>query len=190
MQKSLAKTYLAEMIKLLQGLDTRPVDQLIGLLHTAYDEDRQIFIFGNGGSGATASHITCDINKGVSFGKEKRFRVICLNDNIPTLTAYANDVHFHDIFVEPLKNFLRAGDVVIGISGSGNSENVIRAIEYANQKKARTVGICGYSGGRLKQAAQLAVHVEVQDMQKSEDVHHMIGHIVMQALHRRASSIV
>ena len=100
---------------------------------------------GNGGSGASASHAAGDLNKGVSYGREKRFRVISLNDNLATLTAYANDVSYVDVFVEQLKNFLRPGDLVIAISGSGNSPNVLKAIEYANQQGAITVGLTGFT---------------------------------------------
>jgi D-sedoheptulose 7-phosphate isomerase len=174
--------YKAGLAEVLQRLDTAQVDRFIEVLSGALHDSRTVFIFGNGGSGATASHLACDLNKGVSYGQEVRFRIICLNDNLPTLMAYANDVSYDDVFVEPLKNFLRPGDVVIGLSGSGNSENVIRAIDYANAKGGLTVGLCGYSGGRLKEKAQLVVHVAVDDMQMAEDAHLIIGHMAMQAL--------
>jgi len=106
--------------------------------------------FAGGGSGATASHFACDINKGVCFGLPKRIKVICLNDNIPTIPAYANDVSYDDVFVEQLKNFLGAGDLVIGISGSGNSSNVIKAVEYANENEAVFAALTGFAGGRSR----------------------------------------
>lgn len=174
--------YKAGLAEVLKRLDAAQVERFIEALAEACRNGRTVFLFGNGGSGATASHMACDLNKGVSYGQATRFRVICLNDNLPTLMAYANDVSYDDIFVEPLKNFLQAGDVVVGISGSGNSENVIRAIDYANEKGALTVGLCGYSGGRLKEKAGLAVHVEVDDMQMAEDVHLVVGHMAMQSL--------
>ncbi len=101
-------------------------EEFIAELDRAYRREANIFIFGNGGSAATASHFACDMNKGVGHGKDKKFKVMCLNDNLPTLLAYANDVSYEDVFVEQLKNFMGEGDLVVGISGSGNSENVVR----------------------------------------------------------------
>ena len=168
-----------------QALDAIPVDaaeKFLQLLESAYLDGRQVFLMGNGGSGASASHAAGDLNKGVSYGREKRFRVISLNDNLATLTAYANDVSYVDVFVEQLKNFLLPGDLVIAISGSGNSANVLKAIEYANQKGAITVGLTGFSGGKLATLAQVPVHVPVHDMQKVEDIHMMLFHVAMQVL--------
>ncbi len=180
------ENYRNGLISTLRAIDAGEVDVFIRTLAEALEMGRTVFICGNGGSGATASHLACDLNKGVSYGREKRFKVICLNDNVPTMTAYANDASYADIFVEPLKNFLQPGDVVVGISGSGNSENIIRAIEYANSKGALTVGLCGFSGGRLKESAKLVVHAKVDDMQMSEDVHLVLGHMAMQALCKEA----
>ena len=166
----------------LDAIPTDAAEKFLQLLETAYLEGRQVFLMGNGGSGSSASHAAGDLNKGVSYGREKRFRVISLNDNLATLTAYANDVSYNDVFVEQLKNFLHPGDVVIGISGSGNSPNVLKAIEYANQQGAITVGLTGFSGGKLSGLAQLPVHVPVNDMQKVEDIHMMLFHVAMQVL--------
>ena len=132
--------YCQGLKKALDSIPTDAAEKFLQLLETAYLEGRQVFLMGNGGSGASASHAAGDLNKGVSYGREKRFRVISLNDNMATLTAYANDVSYADAFVEQLKNFLHPGDVVIGISGSGNSPNVLKAIEYANQQGAVTGG--------------------------------------------------
>lgn len=167
------------------ALDAIPADSaelFLKLMERAYQDGRQVFLMGNGGSGSTASHAAGDLNKGVSYGREKRFRVISLNDNMATLTAYANDVSYTDVFVEQLKNFLHPGDVVVGISGSGNSPNVLKAMEYANQHGAITVGLCGFNGGKLAGLAQLPVHVPVNDMQKVEDIHMMLFHVAMQVL--------
>ena len=158
------------------------VEKFLQLLEGAYQDGRQVFLLGNGGSGATASHAAADLNKGVSYGREKRFRVMSLNDNMATLTAYANDVSYSDAYVEQLKNFLNRGDLVIGISGSGNSLSVLKAIEYANQQGAVTVGLCGFGGGKLAAMAQVPVHVPVNDMQKVEDIHMMLFHVAMQVL--------
>jgi D-sedoheptulose 7-phosphate isomerase len=181
-----ADSYRDELLRVLERLDLEEVDRFIGVLERALAAGSTVFVFGNGGSGATASHIACDMNKGVSYGKARRFKVICLNDNVPTMMAYANDVTYDDVFVEPLRNFLSPSDVVIGISGSGNSENVIRAIDYANEVGALTVGLSGYSGGKLKQKAKISVHVAANDMQMAEDVHLVVGHMAMQALCARS----
>jgi D-sedoheptulose 7-phosphate isomerase len=168
-----------------QALDIFPHEQfeaLVNVFITALQNKRNIFVMGNGGSGATASHWVCDMNKGCSYGREQRFRMVCLNDNIPTLLAYANDVGYEDIFVEELKNFLEEGDVVIAISGSGNSKNVVKAIEYANSKGAITIGLVGYSGGKLLDLVQIPLHIQVNDMQLAEDVHMIVAHMTMRRL--------
>ncbi|MBI3378874.1 MAG: SIS domain-containing protein [Nitrospirae bacterium] len=174
------KNYLLELTGIINMIDAKEFESLVGELAGAYEKQSNIFICGNGGSAATASHFACDINKGVSFGKEKRFRVICLNDSIPTIMAYSNDVSYDSIFVEQLKNFMNAGDLLIGISGSGNSGNVLNAVRYANEKGGKTFGICGYGGGRLKGTAQKSLVVNSKDMQKVEDAHLIILHCVMQ----------
>jgi D-sedoheptulose 7-phosphate isomerase len=150
------------------------------VLVEAYNNDKHIFIMGNGGSGSTASHWACDINKGCCATNGRRFKMISLTDNIPTMLAYGNDLSYEAIFVEQLINFFVTGDVVIGISGSGNSVNVLKAIEYANAHGGITVGLCGYSGGKLLDLVQIPIHIAVPDMQKVEDVHLIIGHMVMQ----------
>lgn len=113
---------------------------------------------------------------------EKKFKVICLNDNIPTMLAYANDLSYEKVFVEQLKNFLQPGDVVIGISGSGNSENVIQAVLYAKENQAKTVGLTGFNGGRLAQLVDIPLIASIHDMQKVEDVHMIVVHMIMQYL--------
>ncbi len=174
--------YCGGLNRALEGVSPERFEEFVRLLESAYREERQVFLFGNGGSGATASHIVVDFNKGVGMGLEKRFRVMCLNDSIPTLTAYANDVSFQDVFVEPLKNFVRPGDLVIGISGSGNSPNVLKAIEYGNSRGAHTVGLTGYNGGKLAAMVRTSLHVPVNDMQKAEDVHLILLHAAFQLL--------
>ena len=166
----------------LDAISKEDLNALMNLLVDAKDAGKTIFIMGNGGSAATASHYVCDFNKGISYGKEKMFKFICLNDNIPTMMAYANDLSYADVFVGPLKNFMHAGDIVIGISGSGNSENVVRAIQYANENGGVTVGLTGYSGGRIKQLSKYNVHVPIDDMQITEDLHMVLDHCMMKIL--------
>lgn len=174
--------YLEELIAVLNHLRTTEIQAFIDALDRARADGKIIFIFGNGGSGSTASHFAADLNKGCSYEKNMRFKVICLNDNLPTILAYANDVGYDDIFTEQLKNFMRPGDIVIGISGSGNSENVIRTIDYANANGALTLGMCGFNGGKLKQKASIVMHVNIDCMQKTEDVHLILNHITMKLL--------
>jgi len=148
----------------------------------ALKSDKQVFTMGNGGSGATASHFICDLNKGISCDGWKRIRGICLNDNVPSILAYANDMSYSDIFCEQLKNYMKEGDVVIGFSGSGNSENVIKAMIYANENKGITIGFTGFDGGKLAKVVKYSLNVPIKDMQKSEDVHLMLCHLIMQTI--------
>ncbi len=175
-------SYLNSLQNVINKVDRNEINLFLQILLNAYHAEKQIFVMGNGGSAATASHFACDLNKGISFGKDKRFKIICLNDNIPTMLAYSNDTSYDEVFVEQLKNFLQEGDVVIGFSGSGNSKNVLKAIEYANSKNALTVGITGYSGGKLKETAKCSVNSNVDDMQLSEDMHLVYVHIAMKIL--------
>jgi len=166
-------------------LDTFPHDQferLIDSMMDAYRKDKRVFVMGNGGSASTASHWVCDINKGCSLNKEKKFKMICLNDSISTMLAYANDLSYEDIFIEQLKNFFALGDVVIGISVSGNSLNVLKAIEYDKANGGITVGLCGYSGGRLYHMVDIPILAKIDDMQKVEDVHMIVVHMTMQRI--------
>jgi D-sedoheptulose 7-phosphate isomerase len=170
--------YFELVCKTLDGLSRENISALTDILLNARDNEETIFVFGNGGSGANASHICGDFIKGVSYGLEKRFRVICLNDNIPALMAIANDISYEDIFVEQLKNFLKKNDVVIGISGSGNSMNVVKALEYANKVGAKTIALCGYTGGIIKNIANISIHAEIDNMEVVEDVHLVIAHCI------------
>jgi D-sedoheptulose 7-phosphate isomerase len=160
------------------------VNRLLGLFLDALEKGRTVFMMGNGGSAATASHYAADFNKGLSYGKARRFRFLCLSDNVPTLTAYANDVAYDEMFVEQLRNFLEPGDLVVAISGSGNSRNVLKAIEYANRSGAVTVGLTGYDGGELKRIARYGVHIPIDDMQVTEDLHMVLDHLAYAVLGR------
>ena len=174
--------YTQKLIQTIEALDRKELGRFVDLLLDAYEREAHIFIFGNGGSGATASHFASDLNKECSYGLDKRFKVIALTDNMPILLAYANDCEYSDIFVEQLKNFIRPGDLVIGISGSGNSENVLKAIKFAKAMQCTTVGITGYDGGRLRQIAEYSVNANVADMQISEDIHMILNHLTVKLL--------
>jgi len=170
--------YKAELTKALETIDLEKVNQAIQLLIRARDEGRHIFVCGNGGSASTASHFACDMVKGASFNREKRFRIMALTDSMPTLTAYSNDVHYECVFVEQLKNFAQPGDVVVAISGSGNSPSVLRAIEYGNSAGCQTVALTGRDGGKLGPLAQLNLQVSNPHMGRIEDAHMIVLHMI------------
>ena len=177
-------SYKSELMRAIESIDMPKVQQAIDWFQAARDGNRHIFVCGNGGSASTASHFTCDILKGASYNRATRFRIMALTDNLATLTAYSNDVSYECVFVEQLKNFAQAGDVVMGISGSGNSPNVLRAIEYANATGCKTIALTGRDGGKLGPLAQLNIQVPVPHMGRIEDAHfivcHMIGYYFME----------
>lgn len=178
----LINNYIEELKDTLDKLNRSEIIKFAEVLENARLNGNKVFIFGNGGSGSTASHFACDINKGVSLGMEKRHRIMALTDNIPTMLAYSNDISYDEVFVEQLKNFLEPGDIVVGISGSGNSKNVIKAIEYANECQNITIGLTGFGGGKLREIAALTVNANRNDMQISEDVHMILVHLLMKML--------
>lgn len=174
--------YFERLKTTLDRIDKGAISKLMNLLEQSREEGQQVFIMGNGGSAATASHYVCDFNKGVSLGQDKRYKFICLNDNIPSLMAYGNDLSYNDIFLYPLQTYFQKGDLVIGISGSGNSENVVRALEWANAHGGYTIGLTGYSGGKVKQLCKHNVHIPINDMQIAEDLHMVLDHCMMKIL--------
>jgi len=180
MLQKMSYAYLNQLKGLLDMFPHDRFEEIAQMLLFACHDEKQVFIMGNGGSGSTASHFVSDINKGNGFELEKKFKAICLNDNIATILAYANDLSYDHIFVEQLKNFLRPGDVVIAISSSGNSENVLRAISYAKEKGAKTIGLTGYDGGQLAQIVDIPFVVAINDTQKAEDMHMIVIHMLIQ----------
>ena len=175
--------YRTQLFDALAKIDMAKVSQAIEWFQDARNNSRHVFVCGNGGSASTASHFACDIVKGASFNRKQRFRIMALTDSLPTLTAYSNDVSYDCVFVEQLKNFAEPGDLVMGISGSGNSPNVLRAIEYANSIGCRTLALTGRDGGKLGPLAQLNIQVADPHMGRIEDAHmivcHMIGYYFM-----------
>lgn len=180
-----AKQYIELVKSTLDALNAKAIESLVDAFHSTYEKGGNIYTMGNGGSGASASHAAGDFLKGASYGLDKRFRMICLNDNLPSMMAIANDIGWESIFVEPLKNFLSPNDLVIGISGSGNSKNVVNAIEYANEQGATTVAMSGFKGGKISQIATIDVHAPVMDMEVTEDVHMVIFNIVKKQMMAR-----
>jgi len=179
--------YIQELKDTLDKIDLETFEKVNELLFDTLENNKHIFTMGNGGSGLTASHLVCDLNKGVCYKQSKKFQALCLNDNIAIVLAYANDVSYSDIFHEQLKNYLHEGDIVIGFSGSGNSENVLKAFEYANQNRGITIGFSGYDGGKLAKLAKYSIVAPVNDMQISEDVHLILTHMIMQSMERLLS---
>ncbi len=170
--------YKQALLETLNTIDLDKVRQAIEWFRQARAENRQIFVFGNGGSAATASHFVTDMVKGASCGRPCRFRILALTDSLSTISAYANDLSYESVFVEQLKNFAEPGDLVVGISGSGNSPNVLRAIEYANSIGCRTLGMTGRDGGRLGALVQLNIHVPEPHMGRIEDAHMIVCHMI------------
>ncbi len=170
--------------EIIQSLDVNEISQVMNVLEEARTNGHRIFICGNGGSAATASHFCCDFNKGVSHDRDQkeRYDFECLNDNVPTMMAIANDIDYADVFLIPLINKMKSKDVFIGISGSGNSENVVRAMKYANEHGGITVAIVGYDGGKIKDLAKHCIHVNCNNMQIVEDIHMAIDHVMMYVL--------
>jgi D-sedoheptulose 7-phosphate isomerase len=166
-------------------LDTVPfeaVDTVVAELMRAADNGNMVYIFGNGGSASTATHFACDLAKRTNVEGQPRFRVISLTDNTAIMTALSNDISYDEVFAEQLEPLVRAGDVVIGISGSGNSRNVLNAIQVANTAGATTIGFCGFNGGKLKEMVDVPVHVNHFDMAMVEDVHLMLEHAICEKL--------
>ena len=170
--------YKEALLEAVNLIDAARVEQVIEWFDEARRDHKQIFVCGNGGSASTASHFACDIVKGASFGREQRFRILALTDNLPTITAYSNDVGYECIFAEQLKNFAHPGDVVMCISGSGNSPNVLHAMEFANSIGCKTIALTGRCGGKLGPMAQLNVQVPVPHMGRIEDAHMIICHMI------------
>ena len=173
-----AESYKKDLSALLDRIDLGKVSQAIEWFREVRGQGRSIFVCGNGGSASTASHFVCDMVKGTSYQRDKRFRIQALTDSLPTITAYANDVGYDVVFVEQLKNFAQPGDLVMAISGSGNSPNVVRALEYANEAGCRTIALTGRDGGKLGPLTALEINVPDPHMGRIEDGHMIVCHMI------------
>ena len=178
---SFVETYRQQTMDAITAINLAEVEQAIEWFREARAEGRMIFVAGNGGSAATASHLVCDLVKDVSYQKDLRFRAMALQDAIPTATAYSNDVDFTEGIVETLRNFARPGDLYMALSGSGNSMNLVKGIEWANQFGMKTLALTGRDGGKLGAAAQLNIQVSVPHMGRIQDAHHVICHMLSYA---------
>jgi D-sedoheptulose 7-phosphate isomerase len=178
-------TYLRQVSEALDRLPCAVIDQVTDALWRAYRDNRAVYLFGNGGSAALASHSACDFGKGTVINGHPRFRVLALTDNVPLMTAWANDARYEDIFAEQLRSFLEADDIAFAISGSGNSANVLNGLEVAREIGAFTIGLTGFRGGRMKSFCRLCVVVPSENMQVIEDVHLSVMHSIFTSLRQR-----
>jgi D-sedoheptulose 7-phosphate isomerase len=174
--------YLDELRAVLAALDVNAIDAVIQVLLRAYRDGRTVFICGNGGSASTASHFACDLGKNVAAPGQRRFRVMSLADNLAVLTAWANDTAYSRVFAEQLEAFVAPGDVVIAVSGSGNSPNVLEAMKVARAHGATTVGLIGFRGGRLAPLCDLSIVVPWDQMDQIEDAHLALQHLICRTL--------
>ncbi len=172
------QNYIQKNMELLNALDPISVAKIIAEFGKARENSKRIYAIGNGGSASTASHFVVDMGKGASLGREKRFKTIPLTDNVEWITALSNDLCYEDVYVEQLKNFAEPGDVLLAISGSGNSENVLRAVAYANKVGCVTIGFTGFQGGKLKNLVQHCIVVPSNHMGRIEDMHVILQHMI------------
>jgi D-sedoheptulose 7-phosphate isomerase len=176
------KNYISEVRESLARLPLDGVVKVIEILEEARQRDRKVYLFGNGGSAATASHFASDLAKGAICEGKPRLKAMALTDNVPLLSAWANDTAYDNIFAEQLENFIEPGDIAIGISGSGNSPNVLNGIKTAKARKATTIGITGFDGGKLKEMVDIAIIVPNHTMEQVEDIHLLIEHVITTCL--------
>ena len=182
------RDYITELDNTLERLPEALIEQVIRILHEARSDRKQIFVMGNGGSAATASHFVCDLAKNTRREGWPNFRVIGLTDNMAIFSALANDEGYQNVFAQQLESFVQPGDIVIGISASGNSSNVLGAIELANQVGARTIGFTGFDGGKLGGMVEINIHVDSHCIEHVEDIHLMLEHLICKALRELAGS--
>jgi len=183
---SVMQDYLDDLTATLGNLPMADIERAVEVLLHARFNDRQVFTLGNGGSAATASHFACDLGKGTVMPGYPRLRIMALTDNMPLFSALANDYGYEHVFTEQLASLVRPGDVVIGISGSGNSANVLNAIRLAREVGATTIGMTGFDGGKLKNMVDICILVPSHCMEKVEDAHLILEHMISTAVRERS----
>ncbi len=176
------KSYLSQVGTTLDNLPLDEVVKIVEVLGEAHDRGNSIFIFGNGGSAATASHFASDLAKGTICKGKPRFKAFALTDNVPLLSAWANDTDYSNVFAEQLENFVEPRDIVIAISGSGNSPNVLNGAKVAKAKGATTIGFIGFDGGKLEDLVDIPLIVRNHNIEQVEDVHLLLGHVITTCL--------
>jgi D-sedoheptulose 7-phosphate isomerase len=177
--------YVDELHGALSRIPLAEVERGLDLIYQAHREERDVYVIGNGGSASTASHMACDLGKGASIPGKRRLRITSLNDNMAHFSALANDIGYEHVFVEQLRNLIRAGDLLIGISASGNSPNTVKAFEFARGIGAKTIGLLGFSGGAMKPLSDVAIHVKSDRYGPVEDAHLIVNHIWTEQLRER-----
>lgn len=171
--------YLSLEKKVIESLNVDEINETMNALLDCYNRGGTVYTCGNGGSASTASHMVCDFGKGTCYELDKKFHFVCLNDNIPTIMAIANDDSYENIFVYQLKDKLSKNDILLAVSGSGNSHNIVKAADYAKEVGAKIIGMTGYNGGKLMKMADYHLHAPIDDMQITEDVHIIFNHLMM-----------
>ena len=180
-------SYFDDVIQTIGKMPIATIEKIVTALGEAYESSRMIYLFGNGGSAALASHFACDLGKGASNGSSKRFQVLAFTDNVPLMTAWANDARYEDIFAEQLINFVRRDDITFAISASGKSPNVLKALKVSREAGAFTIGLTGFQGGEMKDLCDLCLTVPSENMQIIEDLHLSVTHAVFTALRAKIS---
>ena len=181
-QTEVIKKYISEVGATLEKLPVEKIAQVVELLEEARLKAKKVFIFGNGGSAATASHFALDLAKGAICPGKPRLKAFALTDNMALFSAWANNTTYENVFAEQLENFIEPGDIAIGISGSGNSPNTLNGIRVAKAKGATTIGFIGFDGGKLKELVDIAVIVPSHNMEQVEDIHLLIEHVITTCL--------
>lgn len=171
-------TYFAELEQMMRAISLSDLKEVLAILEEAYHHGHRIFVMGNGGSAATASHFALDLSKNTIMPGAPRVKAISLTDHVPLITAWSNDTHYEHIFEEQLANMIEPGDVVIGISASGNSANVINAVKLARKTCAATIGLLGAKGGKLKGMVDACVLAPGQNIEQEEDAHMILTHVI------------
>jgi D-sedoheptulose 7-phosphate isomerase len=186
------RSYFGDSAKVLSHLPYAEIEEAANQLHRAYQEERRVFLFGNGGSAALASHFACDLSKGTANAgsSEKRFRVLSLTDNTAVITAWANDTSYERVFSEQLHNFIQRGDVAFAISGSGSSPNVLLALQAARKAGATNIGLTGFKGGKMKELCDVCIVIPSNNMQIIEDFHLSTAHALFTVVRRRITNSV
>lgn len=182
--------YFSQVAGILQNLPMEILEWVIYRLEEARWKRQQVFTCGNGGSAATASHLACDLAKGALIPNKPAIKALCLSDNVPLLTAWANDVSYDEVFSQQVKPWIESGDVLIAISGSGNSQNVLNAVDKARAVGATTIGFTGFDGGKLKNMVDICLIVPSRSMQQIEDVHLLLCHLMATCLRKMPADVI
>ncbi|MDR3050255.1 MAG: SIS domain-containing protein [Oscillospiraceae bacterium] len=177
MYQNFLDAYRQELIASIQAVDPADFAACVNLLLQAHREDKQVFIVGNGGSAASANHFVCDFGKNAVQDPRRRFRIISLSDNVEKITAFGNDIAFEEVFRQQLINLMNPGDLLLAVSASGNSPNLVRACEYAREKCGRIIALAGFDGGKIAKLADATIVARMQSYERIEDMHLILLHM-------------